>query len=395
MLNKDFTTKILGIKEAIVTDFLEDDNKVEITIEISRKPHKCPDCGYVTSLVHDYRYQLIKDIPLRGKYLYLRYRKRRYKCGMCKKRFNENQTIVPKHHQLSSRLSYYLINQMKEKRSLTDIARANNISVTTMMRLLEMVNYGNARGLPQVLSIDEFKGNTDGRKFQCILTDPQHSKIVDILKGRESYTIIDYIKQFENRNNVEYFVMDMNKGYLEIAKTFFPKAKIVIDRFHVVRYNTWAFDNIRRSVQSSLVPELRKYFKRSRRLLLTRMKYLNYEDKQAVNVMLGMSDKLTQGYLLKEKFYEFMDCNNSAAARIKLNEFMIHAYNLNLSEYKACTTMLNNWKPYILNSFDYKYSNGFTEGTNNKIKTIKRIAFGYRRFDNFRKRILLTSEKTG
>ena len=52
-------------------------------------------------------------------------------------------------------------------------------------------------------------------------------------------------------------------------------------------------------------------------------------------------------------------------------------------------TMLRNWEDYILNSFEYKYSNGYTEGTNNSIKVIKRVGFGYRNFDNFRKRILL------
>ena len=52
--------------------------------------------------------------------------------------------------------------------------------------------------------------------------------------------------------------------------------------------------------------------------------------------------------------------------------------------------MLQNWEPYILNAFDCPYSNGFTEGCNNAIKVIKRVAFGYRSFHNFRRRILLT-----
>ncbi len=68
----------------------------------------------------------------------------------------------------------------------------------------------------------------------------------------------------------------------------------------------------------------------------------------------------------------------------------MHAYVADIPEFKACLTMLKNWEPYILNAFICPYSNGFTEGINNTIKVIKRIAYGYRNFDNFRRRILHT-----
>ena len=57
--------------------------------------------------------------------------------------------------------------------------------------------------------------------------------------------------------------------------------------------------------------------------------------------------------------------------------------------------MLQNWEPYILNAFDCSYSNAFTEGTNNSIKVIKRIAYGYRNFENFRLKILHTCNSFG
>jgi len=100
--------------------------------------------------------------------------------------------------------------------------------------------------------------------------------------------------------------MDMNKAYFSTMKDLFPKAKIVIDLFHVVRYCTWALENVRKRIQKNLPGYQRKYFKRSRRLLLAHMKNLS------------------------------------------------------------------------------------TEGCNNAIKTLKRLAFGYRNFSNFCNRILLT-----
>ena len=278
---------------------------------------------------------------------------------------------------------------------MKDIASSNNVSSTKVISMLNLLSCEKPKSLPSVLSIDEFRGNAGDKKFQCILTDPAHKRIVDILPGRESHYITDYLKTFNNRDKVKFFVMDMNKAYLDIAKTFFPKATIIIDRFHIARYNTWAFENVRRREQGRLDPSLRKYFKRSRKLLLCRMSMLSDESKQAVNVMLGLAPGLVDAYLIKEKFYFFMDAQNSHEAQRRLKEFLLFAKQLKIPEYQPCMRMLTNWNEYILNSFDYHYSNGYTEGVNNKIKVIKRVAFGFRNFENFRKRIFLAMSQAG
>jgi transposase len=185
--------------------------------------------------------------------------------------------------------------------------------------------------------------------------------------------------------------MDMNREYLDIAKKLLPNAKVVIDRFHVVRYCTWALENVRKQVQKKLLPEQRKYFKRSRKLLLAHMSNLSAESKAAVERMLLISRDLREAYLLKETFYAFMNSFDSLQAKERLRIFRAHAFVADLPEFQACLTMLQNWEPFILNAFDCPYSNGFTEGVNNKIKVLKRIAFGYRSFKNFRTRILCTT----
>ncbi len=164
----------------------------------------------------------------------------------------------------------------------------------------------------------------------------------------------------------------------------------MVDRFHVVRYCTWALENVRKQVQKQLPSDQRKYFKRSRKLLLAHMSNLSPENKAAVERMLLVSPNLREAYLLKEKFYEFMASKDSVQAKERLRAFRLFAFAVNLSEFKDCLTMLENWEPYILNAFDCRLSNGFTEGINNSIKVIKRIAYGYRNFDNFRRRILAT-----
>jgi transposase len=123
------------------------------------------------------------------------------------------------------------------------------------------------------------------------------------------------------------------------------------------------------------------------------MDKLSDENKAAVERMLLFSRDLREAYLLKEVFYRFMASKDKHEATIKLKEFRMHAYVVDIPEFNACLTMLKNWEPYILNAFTCPYSNGFTEGINNAIKVIKRIAYGYRNFDNFRRRILHTLQK--
>ena len=108
-----------------------------------------------------------------------------------------------------------------------------------------------------------------------------------------------------------------------------------------------------------------------------------------MDVMLRFSDQLLQAYALKEALYDFMAASTRAEAEHRLDFWLDACDQLNLPEFKPCRRMLANWRPYILNAFDIHLSNGFTEGCNNAIKTLKRLAFGFRNFSAFRARILL------
>ena len=109
--------------------------------------------------------------------------------------------------------------------------------------------------------------------------------------------------------------------------------------------------------------------------------------------MLRFSDRLLQAYALKEAFYDFMAAPSRDEADRRLDFWLEACDRLNLLEFKPCRKMLVNWRPYILNAFDIRLSNGFTEGCNNAIKTLKRLAFGFRSFPAFRARILLAARK--
>lgn len=386
----NFTAKLLELEDIIISDFTSSNTEIHIHFSLPRKVCTCPHCHGMTDKVHDYRTSIIKDLPIMGRHTFLHYRKRRYHCPYCGKHFYEPFSLAAKHCRTTTRLAFYAIHLLSERQSVRSVSRLLDLSDSYIFHRLKAVHFPKPDRLPTVLSIDEFKGNAGGEKFQAILTCPDKHCLFDILPSRSQVSLQQYFQDFKNKKEVRFFVMDMNKVYRDLARDYFPQATIVIDKFHVVRYVTWALENVRKRIQKQLHPEKRKYFKRSRKLLLTHRSKLKEESMDALALMLSQSEDLAAAYHLKELFYDFMKSSSRREATQKLKFFLLAAQASRLKEFNACLTMLGNWSKYILNAFDCPYTNGFTEGTNNAIKVIKRNAFGYRNFENFRNRIFLS-----
>lgn len=379
MLCNYSTGKLLGLKEVIVKNVRQLPDKTEIVIELPRKTHICPCCGNQTDCVHDYRQQTVKDIPAFGKHTVLVLRKRRYRCPFCGKHFFEDNSFLPRYYRITNRLAAYIISKLSDVRSFSSVAREVNLSVSTIIRIFDCINYGKPQQLPEVVSIDEFKGNTDREKYQCILTDPVHHRILDILPTRYSHQLTKYFSQLD-RSQTKHFVSDMWSTYADIAQTYFKDSTYVIDKYHYIRQVFWAFEAVRKEEQKKFSKTRRVYFKHSRTLLNKRYQFLSAEQKQQVDLMLYASSRLLVAYSLKERFFEVLDSKNSDSARIALSHWIMAAQNSGLPKFIACGNTMVRWSKGILNSFDCSYTNGFTEGANNKIKVLKRNAYGYRNF---------------
>ena len=382
-------TSLLEMGDMEVIAVKNDTDSICLAVEKKQETQVCPRCGALTELVHDYRTQRVRDLPVQGKKVYWDYRKRRYRCSCCEKRFYEKCPLLPKYHRITNRVAFSVLDELSRKQSMKDIAERLNVSSSSVARYLRNQHFGRPDTLPEVISIDEFRGNTEFGRFQTIITDLKRQKVFDILPNNEEHTIFEYFRRFENRDRVRYFVSDMKKEYVRIAKLLFPNATIVTDRFHVLRYACFALENVRKRVQKDLSREFRLYFKRSRLLLLKHRDKLTPFSMNRVSRMLEICPELRDAYLLKEKMYSLFASEDYETAKKRFSEFMLFAGVAEIPEYRECTTMMTNWAPLILNAFRCRYSNGFTEGCNNTIKVIKRTGYGYRNFENFRSRILM------
>ena len=385
MLNQDYTVKLLNLEDVIITNVENISEQLHISIELPRRKHICPVCGAQTDRVHDYRMQTIKDIPLaRGTFLHLR--KRRYRCS-CGKRFFEKNTFLPRYYRVTSRLVTEIIFAFKKVVSAKEIGCRYHVSAVTAMRYFKLFNKKLTR-LPEVISLDEFKGNSGGQKYNSIVVDPKEKKVLDILPNRFESDLVRYFSQFTNKKDVKCFVCDMNPHFRQVAKICFPNAAVVADKYHVIRQAYWAMEKVRKNEQSKLPDRHRKYFKRSRNLLMKRPEKLTEEEMDRLALMFEMAPRLADAYRLKNEFLTVIRSKSSDEGKQRLADWLFSVEVMDLPEFYDCANAYRNWFQEILNSMDVPWTNGYIEGCNNKTKVLKRVSYGMRNFNNFRKRIL-------
>lgn len=387
MLYSDCIEKLLQLEDVIVTNIDSFNKEIHIYLRMQRRFHHCPVCGALTSKVHDYRTQLVKDVSICGLNTILHLRKRRHVCPHCTKRFYEKIDFLPKYHRFTNRVFMQVFEQLKDCRSIKSIAAANNMSAPTAAKIVNLIEH-NPIKLPQVLAIDEFRGNAEGERFQCIIADPKNHKVLDILPTRKHEDIYHYLGQFKNRNDVKVVVMDMTGGYKSLMKRLFPDSVIVVDKYHYVRQVGFAIEKIRIEEQKKYSQHWRRYFKHSKRLLLKDSSKLTTNDRLQLENIFRISKGLKTAYELKQQFEHFKESKDKDEARLRLARFIVSAQDSDLQPFIDVSFTFQRWSKEILNSFEYPYTNGYIEGCNNRIKVLKRVSFGMPRFKRFRRRIL-------
>lgn len=342
-------------------------------------------------------------------YLYLK--KQRFLCRHCHSSFLAKSLEFEKHCFIARRVKQSITLELSDAISFKDLAKRHSVSSTTVIRTLrsfgkELTNQYDP--LPPHLSFDEFTGVKEGkRKYNFIYSDSVSHQILDILPDNLSSTIEKHFLNYslKARNQVKTIVVDMNAGYFKLAKRLFPNASVIIDRFHLVqlisrslnitRIKTMNLYRTSRSEDLKIYRKMKRYWK----LFLKDSRELNYTDyhyhrlfkailpeTEIMDYLLSLNNELKDTYRL---YQELLYC-------CKTNDFDAFSAILSTSDRSisqpmiTSVTTLKKHLPRIENTFNYQFSNGPLEGSINKIKLIKRIAYGYRNFYNYKYRILIS-----
>ena len=389
MLNENCTTKLFGLQGVIIKKVRENDKNIELGVELPKHPQVCPECGCVTARIHDYRNQKVKDMPIRNKKVIINLHKRRYVCPGCGKRFYERNEWLSRYKRMTHRMIEDIFLKLKDSVSFKHVANELNISVSTVCRYFDALNIP-GKALPEVLCIDEFKGNTGKNKYQCILLDGVSGEIIDILPNRDKATLEHYFSK-KNVKDVRFLVSDLWDPYFNLVQNIFPKARHIADKYHVIRQAVWSMEAIRKELQKQLNTTSRIHYKHSAHLLRSSFERMKEGKKAKLLEILSTSRELSNAYWIKEDFLNIFRCETVSEAKEAIHKWCIEASESGYGRFIQNTKMLGKWEKSIVNAIKYGYSNGKIEGTNNKIKVLKRVSYGMRNFDRFRNRILFVA----
>lgn len=390
-LHKNNITDLFKLQGVILKKHDFSDDFIQLCIELPVKEHICPRCGNPTSRVHDYYERSFNHVKVGTTPTKVYYNRRRYLCTNCKKRFSETNSFIEKFYRHSNDVVNKVFDELKDIRSFSQIGKDNNMSSANVTRLMckFMPIFHNVTTLPEAIGIDEFRGNAGGNKFQVVITDLKEHKVIDVVSARSEDALYLFFKNITNAKNVKLVTMDLSLFFKKIVQDTFPNAKIVADTFHFVRLMHWALDNVRKNVQKGLPKDKRLYFKHSKSVLHKRIEELDVDSFKQLCNMLDYDENLRWAYSIIQNLFELTDEKDPNNKVMLFKEFITYVSKCDLPEFNKHLDTYFKWHKYIINSFYTGYSNGITEGLNTKIKTLKRISFGFRSFKNFRLRILM------
>lgn len=242
------------------------------------------------------------------------------------------------------------------------------------------------------MNIDEIALEKGHGNFVLVLSAPEEGYVLDVLPDRERKTLEQWLDGLapEMKKAIKVVNLDMWEPYTLAVKAKLPHACIVVDRFHVMKNLNHCLTMARREIQRNASHEVKEQLKGSRWVLVKNQKDLTEKQRTKLENLYQASPELKACHQLKEQFRTiFETVTDREKAKVALLRWIKQVEKLNVTTLQSFLVTLRNWFELILNYFIERWTNAFAEGVNNKIKLIKRRAFGFTNFDHFRLRILV------
>jgi len=242
----------------------------------------------------------------------------------------------------------------------------------------------------EYIAIDEF-AIQKGHHYQTVVYDLKAGRVIYIGAGRAEESLDSFWKRLIHSGaRIKGVAMDMWVPYYNAVMEHLPDAQIVFDRFHIMKKMNETLDEIRRSLYRDEVDlNKRNLIKGLRWLLLKNANNLNdeYQERHRLEEALEINMPLAQSYYLKEDLGQLWLQNNRQEADQYLTSWATRAWATTIVAMRDFVKMLLGHRTGILNWFEHRISTGPLEGFNNKIKVLKRRAYGYRDMEYFNLKI--------
>ncbi len=346
----------------------------------------CPRCAELATAGYDSRKVRLKDEPVRGKAIELIVKKRRFYCKKCKKPFTEPLPGVLPRRRTTQRYRRSLLWAAENFSDLEKVKRAYRCSYSFLYRVvyeqLELQRRMNQNyPWPRRIGIDEH-GFKKSERFVTMIVDHDRKRLREVVAGKTAISLEQALSRIPGRENVKLVSLDMCDSFKSFVKGFFPNAKMVADKFHVLRLLNGSINRARKEITG----DVRK--NPVRKLLLRNRCSLEYFERLALDRWLDEHAELKEIYLWKEQLHSLYRCVGIRWATRKLQKMLDLMALSELPEIRRLRKTLLKWRAEILNYFVYRLTNARVEGFNNVAKTVKKRSYGFRNFNNYRLRLL-------
>jgi transposase len=234
----------------------------------------------------------------------------------------------------------------------------------------------------QTIAIDEIYSGKKS-KYLTIVLDLQSGAIVHVGEGKDAAALDDFWKRLKaSRAKIEAVAIDMSKAYFWAVRRHLKEAMVVFDHFHVIKLYNDKLTELRRQLYREATDLLqRNVLKGIRWLLLKNEENLDdtKRERRRLEAALELNAPLATAYYLKEWLHEIWNQRCREDAAVELEEWIQAAESAGIRVLTQFAKTLRTYRTGILNYYDYRISTGPLEGTNNKIKTLTRSAYGYRK----------------
>jgi len=399
MFNSKFNN-LFGLPELVFTNkSSQHKNTLRLHCKKKTKLEYCPKCATKSTTCYDKRTVEIKDIPIRDKTVFLKIEKRRFFCKTCKKPFTEPIQGIVKGRRTTVRFRKHIFWCATNFDNLKNVQQKNACSSWMVYNSfyehadLEVRKLQTPWG--KTIGIDEHsfvRNKKYGHKeFASVFVDFNSSRVREVVYGRygADYLTDKNLTSIPGRENVKNVVIDFAPSMRSFARSFFPNAKIIADKFHLIKLANHAVNLKRLEALKDPKSYLSKNRKSPlRKMLLTNGKRLQFYQQRALNYTFDFHRELEACYRVKEMIHEFYQIRGHKRAAKALTRITDFIASLKIETLKPLRKTLMSWRQEILNYFKRRITNGKTEGFNRKAKLIQRQAYGFKKFENYRLKLI-------
>lgn len=359
-----------------------------LLINLSEDPNKtasCGQCGQPCVLVHDRRWRRIRERDWFDRRVWLNVPVRRVDCHHCGARVTEHIAWLAEHARITRRL-WAWVEALAQILPIAHVARLTGLHWHTVkevdrLRLQSLHGRFDGRSVRRLV-MDEFALHK-GHRYATVVMDAQTMRVLWVGEGNSREAIRPFFELLgaEGCKAIEAVAMDMNTAFDLEVQQHCPQAEVVYDLFHVVaRFGREVIDRVRVDQANALrdQPAARQVIKRSRWLLLRNRN--NLEEAQGVKLdeLLAANAPLATVYLLKTALKEIWFAPSVPDGARRWREWYRLAIDSGLAPAILFAKRLKKYLRGILVSARFPMNTSILEGVNNRIKVIKRMAYGFR-----------------